>query len=123
MIKASLSKNWQGLEGELKRQQKFKAKGVEIGLKRAGLHLLRKSMLIVPVDTAALKNSGPNVTRAEGSGFKTKMIVGYGQDYAIYVHEDLNARHAPGKEAKFLEKPLRQERKTMQELVRKAAKS
>lgn len=34
--------------------------------------------------------------------------VGYTQAYAVYVHEDLEAKHKPGKTAKYLETPLRQ---------------
>jgi hypothetical protein len=35
------------------------------------------------------------------------VIVGYSQSYSIYVHEDLEARHAPPTQAKFLEGPAR----------------
>jgi len=73
---------------------------------------------LVPIDTSALKNSGPLVTRAEGSGFNTVMIVGFGTQYAVYVHEDLNARHAAGKQAKFLEEPARRGRPTMSQIIR-----
>lgn len=38
---------------------------------------------------------------------KASGIVGYTASYAIYVHEDLRARHTVG-EAKYLEKPARQ---------------
>lgn len=39
----------------------------------------------------------------------TTVVVGYkGVDYAIYVHEDLEARHSPGQQAKFLEQPARE---------------
>ena len=101
----------------LRAQQKKHEAGFARGLKRAGLWLLRESMKIVPVDTSALKNSGPLVTRAEGQGFKTVMIVGFGTDYAIYVHEDLNARHQAGKQAKFLEEPARRGRMDMSEII------
>lgn len=33
------------------------------------------------------------------------VIVGYTAEYAVYVHEDMEARHAPGKQAKFLHQP------------------
>jgi len=39
---------------------------------------------------------------------KTSVVVGYTANYAIFVHEDLKARHAPGKQAKYLEQPARQ---------------
>ena len=36
------------------------------------------------------------------------VVVGYaGVNYAIYVHENLEAAHSPGKQAKFLESPAR----------------
>lgn len=35
-------------------------------------------------------------------------VVGYTQSYAIYVHENLDAHHAEGKQAKFLETPARE---------------
>jgi hypothetical protein len=34
--------------------------------------------------------------------------VGYTADYAVYVHEDLTMSHPNGGEAKFLEKPTRE---------------
>ena len=36
------------------------------------------------------------------------VVVGYATNYAIYVHENMKARHAPGKQAKYLEQPARQ---------------
>ena len=39
----------------------------------------------------------------------TTVVVGYkGVDYAIYVHENLEASHSPGQQAKFLEQPARE---------------
>ena len=35
------------------------------------------------------------------------MHVGYTAGYAVHVHEDLASLHKPGKQAKFLEEPLR----------------
>ena len=43
-----------------------------------------------------------------GEGFDTDIIVGYEAEYAIYVHEGLEARHKSGKQAKYLEAPSRQ---------------
>lgn len=103
-------------------QRKHNEHGLKfaIGVKRAGLWLLRESMKIVPVDTSALKNSGPNVTRADGSGWRTVMTVGYGQNYAIYVHENITARHAPGKVAKFLETPMRKGMIELRKIIKDA---
>lgn len=35
-------------------------------------------------------------------------VVGYTAAYALYVHENLEARHKEGKQAKFLEQPARE---------------
>lgn len=95
------------------------AKGMEKGLVKAGAFLLRESQKIVPVDTGALKNSG--FVRKDGEGFKTDVTVGYTMEYAIYVHENLDARHARGKQAKYLEDPARAKRQDMILIIRKEA--
>lgn len=43
--------------------------------------------------------------------------VGYTQHYAIYVHEDLEATHAPGKVAKYLENPAREFRQQIMKRI------
>jgi len=88
-----------------KTRKRMHAKGLHVGLMRAGLFLQRESQKLVPIDKSILKNSAN--TRAEGLGFNTAVIVSYGTDYALYVHENLEAQHAPGSVAKFLEIPLR----------------
>lgn len=45
------------------------------------------------------------------------VIVGYSQRYAIYVHENLEARHAEGKQAKYLEAPARRLSKTLADII------
>lgn len=124
------------------------ASGIERGLKTAGLFLLRESMKLVPVQTGALRASGPAVTRATGSGFRTVMTVGYGTDYAVFVHENLEAAHGakfnvkhadriaaattpaqkaiwfergPRQTAKFLEIPLNMYRSRLAQIVRQEA--
>jgi hypothetical protein len=69
--------------------------------------VLNESKKIVPVDDGYLKNSGkveaPNISPKE-----TSVEVTYGgaaAPYALYVHEDPDARHAPGKTYKYLEIP------------------
>lgn len=51
------------------------------------------------------------------------VIVGYTQNYAIYVHENLEARHAPGKQAKYLEGPAKQLAPQLGQLAVQAYKS
>lgn len=50
------------------------------------------------------------------------VIVGYTAAYAIYVHENMNAKHTVG-QAKFLEKPAREKRDVLAALVATAAKA
>lgn len=117
------------------------AKGLEKGLYKAGLFLQRESQELVPIQTGILRASAD--TRARGSGLKTTVIVSYGTDYALYVHENLDAAHGadfntkyadeianagpnhpfyfnrgPNQQAKFLEKPLREKRHKMASIVR-----
>lgn len=117
------------------------SKGLRRGLKKAGLALQRESMKIVPVQTGNLRNSA--FTRAEGSGFQTAVVVGYTAKYALFVHEiignahgaDFNKKHASkisaakgagrkvwfnrgvDQQAKFLEKPLREHRDHLMDIV------
>ena len=70
-------------------------------------HLLqRESLMEVPVDKGVLR----------GSGFVLRIReflwhVGYDTDYAVFVHEDLNARHTAPTKAKFLEDPFKRRSK------------
>lgn len=99
----SLDNKWKKVEAA---RRKAYGAGMARGLKRAALLVQRESQKIVPVDTGTLINTA--FTRADGRGENTSVVVGYKSNYAIYVHENLTARHAPGKEAKYLEKPARE---------------
>ena len=84
--------------------QTLRAK-LRIGLIKAGRHLQRESQKVVPVDTSNLKNSA--FTRDQSRPNLLFVEVGYTAHYGIYVHEDLTMHHKPGKIAKFLEEPLK----------------
>lgn len=110
-----------GMQDVLKRVKLADARLVRLagqGLKLAGLHLQRESQVIVPVDTGALKNSA--YTRAEQTTLTEPPIVrvGYVQSYAVYVHEDLEARHAPGKTAKYLTRPAEEQKRVMIDIIK-----
>lgn len=110
-----------GVLSNIKKANDKLAQGCANGLKKAGTKLQRASMLLVPVDTGNLKASA--YTRAEGSGFKTEVFVGYTANYALFVHELVAMklkglpRAAPHKglywdpqgraQAKFLEQPAK----------------
>lgn len=52
-----------------------------------------------------------------------EVIVGYTASYAVYVHEDLEARHKEGKQAKFLSEPANYLRSEMAFIVRSAMRA
>jgi len=105
----------------LKRSNLTTAAGVERGLKDAGLFLQRESQKICPIDLDNLRPSAR--TDSKGKGFNTDVIVHYGvgANYAVYVHEDLQAKHKPGKQAKYLEQPAREKKSEMIEIIRQEA--
>lgn len=74
-----------------------------------------------------------NLKRLENKAMRESELgvaVGFGGSsapYALYVHENLNARHHPphgnGGEAKFLETPSRTRRKEMMQIILSALKA
>ncbi len=74
--------------------------------------VMNKSKKECPVDTGRLRASGyvfdPMISFDE-----IICQLGYATEYAIYVHENLEARHDPPTKAKFLEDPLVQAMPTM----------
>ncbi len=92
----------------------------ERGTKKAALFLERKATEVVPVDKNILR-PGVETRNVGGTGFRADLIVTYGpNEYAVYVHEDMNAKHKPGKQAKFLEGPARIFRSEMFKIIAKA---
>lgn len=124
----------------LKKRDDDIQKGIERGLKKAGLLLQGWSQMIVPVDTGLLKNSA--YTRVTGKGANTSVFIGYTASYAIYVHENLDALHgaefnayygakiASGAEhsrgadqqARFLVEPAIEHRKEIKDVIAEEAK-
>lgn len=49
--------------------------------------------------------------------------VTYDTDYAMAVHEDMNAKHRQGQEAKFLEKPAKKQRRRYATELRRTVRS
>jgi len=70
--------------------------------------IFNESQKIVPVDTGALRASGV-VHPPKTEHGRTSVRVTYGgpaATYALYVHENLYARHNAPTQAKYLETPL-----------------
>jgi len=101
-------------------------RNVNNGIRKAGRFLFREAQEIVPVDEGNLRGSG--FVRPIGKGSNFAVVVGYTADYAVFVHENLNAAHGAAynvkhaaeiatgakdnrgekQQAKFLEAPARQ---------------
>lgn len=126
------------LRNKIKKAKLAKLQAFTRGLLKAGLALQRDSQKIVPVETGKLKRSAYTKIVSD-DGKHPEVIVGYSTDYALYVHEDLskahggayNLKHAAdiaagrdfargeNQQAKFLERPLRENRKRYIEILRK----
>lgn len=101
----------------------FTAAGEEIiagtlaGLYEAGTKIMAESQILVPVETGTLKRSGTvEEPVIDGDSATVTLGYGYGEQinpnsgepatgYAVFVHENLEARHSPPTQAKFLEQP------------------
>ncbi|XXZ49909.1 hypothetical protein AAGT00_16560 [Streptomyces cavourensis] len=72
------------------------------GLLLGAEHVLAASRQRVPINEGILERSG--ATSVDESTMTA--AVSYDTPYAARVHEDLNARHSPGRTAKYLESVL-----------------
>lgn len=125
--------------------------GVERGLIKGGQFLQAKSQEVVPVRFGILKASA-FTRKVAGQGMSADIVVGYGTDYAVFVHENLDAAHGEafnlkhadkiaaaagtkagtvkggwfprgiGQEAKFLERPARENRGQILDIVASEAR-
>ena len=69
-------------------------------------HVLTESNILCPIEWGDLRASGNSGTPQTQNGVVSQTI-SYGADYAIFVHERLDLRHAPPTQAKFLETSVR----------------
>lgn len=83
---------------------------VSEGIGRALEHTLGVATTLVPLDEGPLQRSGK--VQVEG----LNGTISYDTPYAIRQHEELTWRHAPGRQAKYLEQPMNTERDVMLEL-------
>ena len=87
------------------------SKALGQALYREGALAFAASQREVPVDTGILKNSGV-LSKPYFYGGSLVVDISYGgaaSDYAIIVHEDMEARHNEGTKAKFLEDPVKRQ--------------
>ncbi|MEV6536725.1 hypothetical protein AB0M86_45455 [Streptomyces sp. NPDC051639] len=84
-------------------------RGVRLGAE----HLLQVSRTRVPIEEGTLERSG--VVSVDESSLTA--AVSFDTPYAVRQHEELDYRHDAGREAKYLEKPLREESDTINDII------
>lgn len=93
-----------------------KLKQIQEGLIDAGNALKELSQDICPVDTGMMKASA-SVRPEFNDPDKPTVAVVYTAPYSLYVHEALWMNHPRGGEAKFLERPLRENEDILAEII------
>lgn len=83
----------------------------EEGIQKSLEHVLTESNKIIPLDEGTLERSG----RVDRDGLEG--AISYDTVYARRQHEELTWRHAPGRQAKYLETALLRSRETVRELM------
>jgi hypothetical protein len=100
--------SWQGNRLWTSRGRRLASQGLE----RALEHTLGKAKAIVPLEEGTLERSGRVNMIGELQGQITFDTV-----YAVRQHEELTWKHLPGRQAKYLEQPMNNERQVMLELM------
>lgn len=93
--------------------------GMIKGLRLGAAMVKRESQMRTPVDEGNLK--GGHYTAVQVNGSFAVAEIGTVADYAIYVHEDLEAYHPVG-EAKFLENAMQAKKDEVINLIHRSAK-
>lgn len=109
MIKIRM-KNINAVSAKLELLKLWNERAFGAALNTVGEDIMAKSQEIVPLDQNNLAPSG-HVKPIRGMGGVIKSIIlSYGLEeeieYAAKQHEDTTLRHAPGRSAKYLEKPF-----------------
>lgn len=86
---------WQGRRIWTNRGKARAARGLQLALE----HVLAESNKIIPLEEGTLMRSG-QVSMDANALVGT---VSYGTPYAVRQHEEMTWRHAPGRQAKYLE--------------------
>ena len=87
------------------------------GLQLAAEHLLQVSSSKAPHEDGDLERSGDTDEDEDD----LKVSVYFDRPYAVRQHEEMTWRHDEGREAKYLEGPMHEEKKTLLAIVAKAA--
>ncbi|MFI1677062.1 hypothetical protein [Streptomyces sp. NPDC020607] len=99
--------NWQGTRLWTSRGRRLASEG----LQRALEHGLGVSNARVPLEEGTLERSG----RVDVDGLNG--AISYDTVYAVRQHEELTWKHLPGRQAKYLESAMNDEREVMLQLM------
>ena len=111
---------WEGVEDFsrfLNETPGLVVKDVEAALYQEGQRTMAVSKRRTPVDTGNLRATG-HTKLPKTRGGKTTVVLAYGTDYAVFVHEILSNFHRVGG-AKFLESAVKDNMKGMPGRMRK----
>lgn len=94
------------IKARMEEFNKDMSKQLDIGLKNAALYLQRESQKIVPVQMGNLKASAfsrvlPDIIKSQVGISSPSAVVGYTANYAVYVHENLDASHGKAFNLKY----------------------
>ncbi|MBT2505157.1 hypothetical protein J7I98_04440 [Streptomyces sp. ISL-98] len=99
--------NWNGDRLWTSRGRRLASEGLE----RALEHTLGEARKLVPLDEGTLERSG----RVDVDGLNGS--ISFDSVYAVRQHEEMDWKHLPGRQAKYLEQPMNTERAKMLELM------
>ena len=87
------------------------------GLTMAMEHVLQVSRELVPNEEGTLERSGRVVVDEAALTGAVTYGDGGAEDYAVVQHENLEYHHPGGRQAKYLEQPMREEARVCAEMV------
>jgi len=93
------------VQANIQRLIKDNWKDAKKALRQEATVIMQKSVPQTPVEFGPLRGS-ETIEETKETKTEYEITMGYNMKYAAAVHENLNARHAPGTNAKYLEKPL-----------------
>lgn len=99
--------NWQGSRLWGSRGRRLASEGLQQALE----HTLGEAKKLVPLDEGTLERSGKvDVDGLNGA-------ISFDTVYAVRQHEEMDWKHLPGRQAKYLEQPMNSEREVMLRLM------
>ena len=101
-----------GIVGRIQKATEAQRKGTKRGLLVGGEHVLGVSNERVPHEDGDLERSGGVSQDDDGN-----TAVSYDTEYAVVQHEDTSLHHDAGRQAKFLESAILEERETVLQIV------